>query len=185
MKIKRGTAIKLFKSLGYKMAENWDDSRLIAKLKKLPDLIEDGDKLHPKAKPLIEELSVAEDVQIIGGDGSGKKERTETMAKKKKTKKGKKSKGVVDAPKTKKEKKTTKKSSGPKKPGVIASILEFIQEHGPISKEGILKRLAKRFPEREPESMAKTINVQVPSRLNSDKSAGIKKNDKGKYFTKK
>jgi hypothetical protein len=48
-------------------------------------------------------------------------------------------------------------------------------------KPGVIARLAKQFPEREEESMQKTINAQVPGRLRKEKDMNIDKNDKG-YF---
>jgi hypothetical protein len=90
------------------------------------------------------------------------------------------------AKKTKKaKKKAVKKDPTKKGPGVISSILEIIQKNGPISKPDILKQLAKQFPNRETEKMAATVTCQVPGRLNREKNAKIKKNDKGEYFVSK
>ena len=69
-------------------------------------------------------------------------------------------------------KKEKKKQSGP---GVIASILEFIQESKEgISKLQIVEKLAKRFPDRDANSMAKTVNAQIggkksPRRMEKEK----------------
>lgn len=70
------------------------------------------------------------------------------------------------------------------KPGVIASIVEFLNaasEDKPISKKRLTKKLAERFEDRSAESMAKTVNVQVPNRLMKDKGMNIIKTDKGYY----
>src|SRR5690606_3546912 len=78
-----------------------------------------------------------------------------------------------------------KKAGGEKGPGVIASIIEFLEaasEEKPLSKDKIVERLAKRFPDRDPESMSKTVAVQVPNRLKSDKGLNIKKNDRGYWI---
>jgi hypothetical protein len=84
--------------------------------------------------------------------------------------------------KTKTEKaKPIKKVEKKKTPGVIETIAEIIQKKGPISKEGILKELVKKFPDRPSTSMAGTIGVQVPSKLNRDKGFNIQRNEKG-YF---
>lgn len=76
------------------------------------------------------------------------------------------------------------KAKKKKGPGVIASIVEFISEK-PVSKETILKKLTKRFPERNPDSMKKTINVQVPNRIKKEKNESLTKKDNGKWFFKK
>ena len=80
-----------------------------------------------------------------------------------------------------------KKASGDKKktPGVIASIVEFLQKASskkPITKEDIVAKLTDRFPDRDPESMAKTVNVQIPTRLMSDKDIVVEKNEKGYWI---
>jgi len=77
-------------------------------------------------------------------------------AKKAPVKKAKKA--AVKAPAVKTPKKVEKK----KGPGVIASILEFVQS-GPIKESDILKKLSKRFPDRDKESMSKTIKAQIGS----------------------
>ena len=72
---------------------------------------------------------------------------------------------------------TSNKKSKPKKPGVIASILEFIDKSGPISKNQIHKRLVKRFPDRNPDSMKKTIACQITGKkrpLRMEKEKGVK-----------
>uniref|UniRef100_A0A6M3XMX7 Uncharacterized protein n=1 Tax=viral metagenome TaxID=1070528 RepID=A0A6M3XMX7_9ZZZZ len=86
-------------------------------------------------------------------------------------------------PKAKKEK-AVKKAAGPKKPGVIATILATLQNKGPITKEGILEVLVKEFPERSPVSMAKTINVQVPGRISKERGVVVEKDDKNRFFIK-
>jgi len=70
------------------------------------------------------------------------------------------------------------KKAGKKGPGVIATIIQSITKKHRTKKQ-ILKILAKTFPEREPEKMMKTINVQVPSRLRKDKGLEIEKTEKG------
>lgn len=70
----------------------------------------------------------------------------------------------------------------PKKPGVIDTILSLLQEASekkPVTKETIVAKLAKAFPDREPDSMAKTVNVQVPTRLGKDKGVQVHKNENG------
>jgi hypothetical protein len=55
--------------------------------------------------------------------------------------------------------KTPKKS-----PGVISIIVGLLKEDF-VSKEDILKRLCKEFPDREESAMKQTVNTQIPSRL--------------------
>lgn len=86
--------------------------------------------------------------------------------------------------KSKKQVKKEVKKKEPKKPGVIASILEFV-EHGPISKKEILGKLTKRFPDRPAEGMEKTINAQLPNRMSKERGVKIKVDDKGCFFVKK
>jgi len=72
------------------------------------------------------------------------------------------------------------KAGEPGAPGVIASILEFIQKDGPITKDEILAALAKRFPDRDTDKMKKTVQVQ----LNGKDTCRMEK-EKGVVFTKK
>ena len=68
------------------------------------------------------------------------------------------------------------KPAEPKKPGVIASILEVIQNSKtPVSETQILAELVKRFPDKESASMHKTIKAQLggkeqPLRMESEKN---------------
>lgn len=86
-----------------------------------------------------------------------------------------------------KAKKSIKKTKQTKKIGVIASIIEFLgaaSEEKPLSKDRLLAKLAKRFPDRNPESMLRTINVQVPTRLRTDKNIFVQRAEQGGYFIK-
>jgi len=96
-----------------------------------------------------------------------------------------KSKKKAAAKKSNNKKATNKAPKTPKAPGVIASIAEFLKKatgKKPISKDALCEKLAERFPERDPDSMMRTINVQVPNRLKSDKGLVVKKNDKGYWI---
>lgn len=68
------------------------------------------------------------------------------------------------------EKKATK-TAAPKGKGVIATIVECIENAGKkgVTKEEILKTLVKEFPDREKTSMKKTIDVQVPNRITKER----------------
>lgn len=85
---------------------------------------------------------------------------------------------------TKAWKAANKSASTPKKKGtgVIASIAKLVEDAPKkgISKEDILKALVKAFPEREKDSMSKTINVQVPSRISKERFE-VKSLGNGKY----
>lgn len=67
-----------------------------------------------------------------------------------------------------------------KKPGVIVMIIKSISKKARTKKQ-ILDFLVKKFPDRDPQKMAKTIGVQVPSRLSKEKGLKITKTDKGAY----
>lgn len=105
-----------------------------------------------------------------------------------------------EEPKSKKSSKKNGKKGGAKKgqkiqkaesksgKGVIGTIVELLQgasKDKPITKETILKKLVKEFPDREEKGMKATINIQVPSRLNSEKEMGIVRHDDGGYYIKK
>jgi hypothetical protein len=80
------------------------------------------------------------------------------------------------------------KETKPKGPGVIASVLEFLTEasaKAPVTKEDLVNRLAKRFPDRPKESMAKTVNVQVPGRLSREQGVNVVKAEDGGFYIKK
>jgi len=73
----------------------------------------------------------------------------------------------------------------PKKVGVIVSIEEFLRGASsgePLGKKAICEKLASRFPERSPDSMGKTVNVQVPTRLAKDKGCVVQKNEGGYWI---
>lgn len=82
--------------------------------------------------------------------------------------------------KEKKEKLTVakkeKKTNTEKGPGVISSILEFIKE-APYNRIEILAKLKTRFPDRDEESMSKTLKIQIegksPTRLEKEKNVKL------------
>lgn len=76
--------------------------------------------------------------------------------------------------------------AGITKPGIIDAIVEIIKKSGPIGKTRIHKQLAKKFPDREPAKMMKTLNCQIggkkrPTRLESSRSIELEISDKGLY----
>lgn len=80
-----------------------------------------------------------------------------------------------------KKKGPPKKAGGQGGPGIIASIVEFLQdatEKKPVSKSDILDKLCERFPDHERASMQKTVNVQVPNRIKADKGLDVRSAEK-------
>lgn len=85
-------------------------------------------------------------------------------------------------PTASKKSSVSKKSNVKKSPGVIQTIVDIIDSKGPITKDQILKVLTKKFPDRNPEGMGRTIHIQVPNRLNREKNIKIKEGDNGYYI---
>lgn len=87
---------------------------------------------------------------------------------------------VAMIPAPTKTKSTPVKRASTEGPGIIASILEFVKA-GPISKDDILSKLVKRFPDRESKAMKSTIGIQLGGRLAKEKKVVIQKDDNGLY----
>ena len=70
--------------------------------------------------------------------------------------------------------------------GVIGTIASLITEAGEagISKDEIVEALAAKFPEKDPESMRSTVNIQVPSRLRDTRDMVVERMENGKYRVK-
>jgi hypothetical protein len=263
MKIAREAAVALFVALGMKTASEWSDARLISKLKKLPETMDEGAKIEDEdskklLKGVLKALEAEEDIEITAEEKADKKKDKPAKEEKKASKKAKAEKEEEEedeeddddsdedddeesddddedeeddddeeeepAKKSKKDKKADKKSSkkeesdddeeeeedeveikkskkkdgkkgkrpekagGKDGPGVIGSIIEFIQaasKKEPITKQEMADKLAKRFKDRDRDAMMKTINVQVPNRLNKDKKLNVVKHEKGGYYISK
>jgi hypothetical protein len=71
--------------------------------------------------------------------------------------------------------KPAKSSTGAAKPGIIATIVEMISRTEGASKDEILKILVKKFPDRDPDGMGKTIIIQA----NRNKSSKETIEDRG------
>jgi hypothetical protein len=71
--------------------------------------------------------------------------------------------------------KTAKGSTPANKPGVISTIVEMISREEGASKDEILKILVKKFPDRDPDGMSKTIIIQA----NRNKSSKETIEDRG------
>jgi len=108
------------------------------------------------------------------------KEKKEKAPKEKKEKAPKEKK--EKAPKEKKEKAPKAEKKGKKGPGVIASIIEFLEAAGDkgITREKVTEKLIKRFPDKNEMSMRNTVKVQLPGRINKEKFE-VKKLKKGHY----
>ena len=122
-----------------------------------------------------EEFTPSSIVQFMNTEESAEfVEGAEKPAKEEKTAKGKGK--TAKKPAEEKEPAEEKKPAEPKKPGVIASILEVIQNSKtPVSETQILAELVKRFPDKEAASMHKTIKAQLggkeqPLRMESEKN---------------
>lgn len=86
------------------------------------------------------------------------------------------------ATKPAKKEKAEKVPKEKKGPGVIASIVEFLKdasEKAPLTKKDVHEKLKERFPDRAPESMWSTINIQIPNRLKVDRNVVVHKNENG------
>ena len=181
MKVKRAMVVRLFEELGFKTAKKWDIKRLQAKVRNLPELT-DGVRIRSfKVRKILKSLLAVDKVVIkTAEEGQREEKNLENVERAKKTKKVKR---VVKKKVSKK--KAVKKEPG--KTGVLASVVEFIQESQPISREQILSKLHKRFPERPIEGMKKTISAQLPPTNLLEKKKGIKvrKDKEDNFFIKK
>lgn len=194
MKVEKLKAIALFEALGYKTASSWGVTKLTSKIKKLPETAADTKikktKMNNLLKKILTKLENGDNV-IVFDPETVKEDKARAKAVKdaeerQKTKKDeKKDKEKKKAKRAAKKAAKEKKKKEPKKPGVIATIFTLIKTEGPISKEDILKKLGKAFPERETDSMMKTINVQVPGRMSKEKGVNIVKTKDGKFKIKK
>jgi hypothetical protein len=64
-------------------------------------------------------------------------------------------------------KKTAKGSTGAAKPGVISTIVEIISRETGATADEILTVLVKKFPDRDPDGMRKTIGIQASKNSSS------------------
>src|SRR4051794_18062983 len=67
--------------------------------------------------------------------------------------------------------------------GVIQSIAEFLcsaTKAKPLSKDDLLAKLVKRFPEREAEKLRVTLNCQLGARIERERGIKITKDDEGR-----
>lgn len=173
--VDREKARAMFLALGIKTASKWDDGRLLGKLKAL-DSEDEGADPGKYAKLYARVIKANKDGReiVLTGDAEPAKAQAEKNGKASE-KKGK----TVGKGKGKKG-----GGGAAKGPGVIAKIAEILQAataKKPITKEQIVAKLVKAFPDREESSMKGTVAVQVPSRIANERGIKVKKNDKGYY----
>ena len=203
MLVTREALNEMFVNLEMPMAPKWSEKRLVDKLTKLPDVVDEDTDAGDSTELLqmvLEAVANEEEFEISDGGGD---DDDELVAKKKVTKKKttKKKTTKKKAPVTKKKtedeepvkKKVSKKKPVLKKPvktkqkapvrvGVIATIvtcLEKATKRKPITKEEILDVLVEKFPDRESDSMKRTIGLAVPYKLKKEKGLDVQKSDKG------
>jgi len=189
--ITRNRAIKIFEALGFKTANKWDTARLQKKLIKL-DVLVGGTELDIKTQKRVGEILGAQKkgriVTVVDVEKAETNKQLEQDVKdaerREADRKAEKKKQAVRKEKGASKKKTEKTSATKKQktPGVIMSILEFVKSHGPISEEKILSLLKRRFPDRNPESMGKTIKAQLPNRMSREKSINIKVDNEDRFY---
>jgi hypothetical protein len=88
----------------------------------------------------------------------------------------------------KKSGKASKNGDKPKRPGVIAKIIEQLEtasKNKPISKAKILKAMVKAFPDREEAAMKNTLTMQLSTGLRTEKGMEVGKNDDGYWIKSK
>jgi len=175
VKIRQVALVSLFQELGFANAESWEVSKLQSRAQKIQSLLDDetGPKTA-KGRKLCEELVKAveaeEEIEVMTSAASTK------TAPAKGSKKGSKK-----APKAA----AKPSSNGPRKVGVIDTIIECLKKgsaKSPVTKEDILKALVKKFPDRRPEAMKNTVSAQVPTHLRIEKNITVKSNDNGYWL---
>lgn len=185
MKIAATVARTFLVAMGYAMAKDWPANRMEKKMRNVPKVVKEEKRVIPdEHKTMFAELEAALEKNEAISIDSGDEVPTE---KKEKAAKGEKKEKAAKAPKEPKPPKE------PKGPGIIDTILEVVQggsATNPVTKADVMKKLEERFKDRKADAMIKTVNIQLPSRLNKTKaeggrSAGIKKNEKGYYIPKK
>jgi len=194
LNISKTDAQELLVALGWKAAKGKKADWLINKFNELPDLMDNKEEefeLTDAQKALADQICEAvDDEETITIDApagkagkkgkKGKKEEVDEPKAKtgKKGKKGKKE--EADEPKAKsgkkgkKDKKEKKEKAEPKakKAGVISTIITILEAGKAITKDGIVAKLEKAFPDRESDAMRSTVGVQL-SRLKKDKGMNI------------
>jgi len=79
-------------------------------------------------------------------------------------------------------------AGGAGKPGVIDSIVEFLEkanEQKPLSKPQIVSMIKKRFPDKEVSAIESTVGQNIPTKLRTARNLDIKKNEHGYWIKPK
>lgn len=214
MQVQRSAAVSLLVALGALTAGKWALPKVLGKLKKIDDLVDDSTTLAEDDDALLKAVRKAneaeEDIEIED-DTTKDKPKSKKSKSKKSAKKAKaeaetdeedgetedsneeeeaeeegddKSKKATKKDKAKVKKTKEKKAKGPGVIDSIVSILKGASMKEPVTKEEIHKQLCKLFPERNKDSMKTTVGIQVPSRLGKDRVITVKKNENGYWIPK-
>lgn len=180
LKVDRAKAKEMLLNLGLKSSAKGDDAKVLGALNKLDDSDETADP--GKHKKLFAKVIGANqngiEIELTGDDDAPAEKAAKSNGKEKSN--GKAAKPAKKGGKPKGE----GPGRGPGVIGKIADILKAASKKNPVTKEDITKQLAKAFPQRSAESMAKTVNVQVPGRIAKEKGLNVRKEGKAYYVAK-
>jgi hypothetical protein len=202
--VSREDAVSLFKALDFKTASRWNRKKLRAQLAGLAELIEDGFELEDEGlNDLLQAVITAtkneqaidveekteepeEDEEAgapVGDDDEEEAEEEDDEEAEDEAEDDEEEDELVEV----KPKKPRKKpeASNRTKVGVIATVVQILQAASAkkaIPKKAIVAKLAEAFPDRDPEAMAKTVNIQVSSQLRKGKGLNVCKNENGYWI---
>jgi hypothetical protein len=198
MIISKTNAVKLFVSLGYKSAMNWDDEKIQKRINTLQNVAENKSlSVDKELEGLLERVLNSGDIEVIDDSQitedvpdeatSDENEVEDEVAEKevdvdgeKTTIEEKVAREFVEDSKAVAPKKERKKRE-PKKVGVIAFIVDVLKK-GPTDKISIWNGLVEAFPERDSAAMKRTVQSAVPSGLRTIKKIDVKKTNDGKFY---
>jgi len=179
LQIPKSQAVALLVSLGIKIAKKWDCAKLterINEIEELPDEPFDSDELDELADKLME----CDEAVVIPDKGDEPEEEDieddelEEEVEEKPKKKAKKE-------KPKKEKK--EKPAKPKKergPSIDQVTLDLLKAK-PMKEETLVAAIVKKFPDNDPEALARTTKRRLHGHLQAKFGVKIEQNDKGVY----
>jgi hypothetical protein len=182
LKVAHKDLIGMFQSMGFPAADKWPVVKLEKSVKRLvnSDPDEPPEFSEPAAKAtfdkVMDALKADDDVEITGLPKATSKAQALKAKPTKTGTGGSKAKGIPH------------RADANGKPGVVMSIVEFLEkanEAKPISKPQVLEKLKARFPNRAESSMARTVNAQIGYHLNKFKGYIIKRNDRGYWISGK
>jgi len=200
LEVTREQVVKVFEAVGFRMASKWEPEKMQEKLEMIneivdPDVQVEDEVIEAALLSIIQAAEAGDTITVVeSAPKTAEESKPEAGKKDKKDKKGKKDKKDKKDKKGKKDKDDDAKpvagpkKDEPKKIGIVASILEFLWEASkeePITKKRITAKLAERFPDRSVESMAKTVAVQVPTRVRKENGWDVRKNDEEEYWVSK